>query len=145
MIQECGAHEHQKASAAEAIQGVVEIIVIRLVIVSRRRCGMLYGGSGFQCFQQIAKLHRCNRQFLPDDGANRLPQAFIRGWLALISIDRRNDQRAVGQTSLCVKLAQQCSSLCAGWTAQIKPEGGTERLTHSAAPSRLRRRSARYS
>ena len=43
----------------------------------------------------------------PDFAANRLPQAFIHGWLAIISIDRRNDQRAVGQAALCMKLTQQ--------------------------------------
>ena len=65
--------------------------------------------------------------------------------VVVISIDRRNDQRAVGQAALCMKLTQQSDSICAGRLVQIKPEGGAEHLAHPAIPSRLRRRSARYS
>ena len=105
LIQECGAHEHQRASAAEAVQRIVEIIVVRLVTSdgrrSCRRCDYV------QRLQQITKLNRWSCQLLLDDGANRLPQAFIHGWLAIISIDRRNDQRAVGQAALCMKLTQR--------------------------------------
>ena len=103
LIQECGAHEHQRASAAEAVQRIIEIIFVRFIIVSKGRCR----NGGFQGLQQISKLNRRNCQLLPDDGANRLPQAFIHGWLAIISIDRRNDQRAVGQAALRMKLTQR--------------------------------------
>ena len=47
---------------------------------------MLYGNGGFQGLQQISKLNRCSRQLLSDDGANRLPQAFICGCLAIDSL-----------------------------------------------------------
>ena len=103
LIQECGAHEHQRASAAEAVQRIIEIIFVRLIIVSKGRCR----NGGFQGLQQISKLNRRNCQLLPDDGTNRFPQAFIHGWLAIISIDRRNDQRAVGQAALRMKLTQR--------------------------------------
>mgnify|MGYP000248372065 CR=1 FL=1 len=98
-----GAHEHQRASAAEAVQSIVEIIVVGLVILSRGRCR----NSGFQGLQQISKLNGCSHQLLPDDGANRLPQAFVCGCLAIMGIDRRNNQRAVGQAALCMKLTQR--------------------------------------
>ena len=101
----CSAYEHQRASATEAVQRIVEIVVVRLITSdgrrSCRRCDYV------QRLQQIAKLNRGSCQLLPDDGTNRLPQAFIHGWLAIISIDRRNDQRAVGQAALCMKLTQQ--------------------------------------
>ena len=74
LIQECGAHEHQRASAAEAVQRIIEIIFVRLIIVSKGRCR----NSGFQGLQQISKLNRRNCQLLPDDGTNRFPQAFVR-------------------------------------------------------------------
>ena len=74
LIQECGAHEHQRASAAEAVQRIIEIIFVRLIIVSKGRCR----NGGFQGLQQISKLNRGNRQLLPDDGTNRFPQAFVR-------------------------------------------------------------------
>ena len=74
----CSAYEHQRASAAEAVQSIVEIIVVRLVIVSGGRCGMIYGNGGFQRLQQISKLNGRSRQLLPDNGANRLPQVFVR-------------------------------------------------------------------
>lgn len=101
----CSAYEHQRASATEAVQRIVEIIVVRLVTSdgrrSCRRCDYV------QRLQQITKLNRWSCQLLLDDGANRLLQAFIHGWLAIISIDRRNDQRAVGQAALCMKLTQR--------------------------------------
>ena len=101
----CSAYEHQRASATEAVQRIVEIIVVRLVTSdgrrSCRRCDYV------QRLQQITKLNRWSCQLLLDDGANRLPQAFIHGWLAIISIDRRNDQRAVGQAALRMKLTQR--------------------------------------
>ena len=99
----CSAYEHQRASAAEAVQRIVEIIVVGLVILSRGRCR----NSGFQGLQQISKLNGCSHQLLPDDGANRLPQAFVCGCLAIMGIDRRNNQRAVGQAALRVKLTQR--------------------------------------
>lgn len=74
LIQECGAHEHQRASAAEAVQRIIEIIFVRLIIVSKGRCR----NGGFQGLQQISKLNRRNCQLLPDDGTNRFPQAFVR-------------------------------------------------------------------
>ena len=37
VFKECGAHEHQRASAAEAVQRIVEIIVVGLIILSGRR------------------------------------------------------------------------------------------------------------
>lgn len=79
LIQECGAHEHQRASAAEAVQRIIEIIFVRLIIVSKGRCR----NGGFQGLQQISKLNRRNCQLLPDDGTNRLPQAFVCGCLAV--------------------------------------------------------------
>lgn len=101
----CSAYEHQRASATEAVQRIVEIVVVRLITSdgrrSCRRCDYV------QRLQQITKLNRWSCQLLLDDGANRLPQAFIHGWLAIISIDRRNDQRAVGQAALCMKLTQR--------------------------------------
>ena len=101
----CSAYEHQRASAAEAVQRIVEIVVVRLITSdgrrSCRRCDYV------QRLQQITKLNRWSCQLLLDDGANRLPQAFIHGWLAIISIDRRNDQRAVGQAALRMKLTQR--------------------------------------
>ena len=99
----CSAYEHQRASAAEAVQRIVEIIVVGLVILSRGRCR----NSGFQGLQQISKLNGCSHQLLPDDGANRLPQAFVCGCLAIMGIDRRNNQRAVGQAALRMKLTQR--------------------------------------
>ena len=63
--------------------------------------------SGFQGLQQISKLNGCSHQLLPDDGADRLPQAFIRRGLAIIGIDRRNDHRTVGQAALRMKLTQR--------------------------------------
>lgn len=74
LIQECGAHEHQRASAAEAVQRIIEIIFVRFIIVSKGRCR----NGGFQGLQQISKLNRRNCQLLPDDGTNRFPQAFVR-------------------------------------------------------------------
>lgn len=74
LIQECGAHEHQRASAAEAVQRIIEIIFVRIIIVSKGRCR----NGGFQGLQQISKLNRRNCQLLPDDGTNRFPQAFVR-------------------------------------------------------------------
>ena len=68
---------------------------------------MIYGNGGFQRLQQISKLNGRSRQLLPDNGTNRLPQVFVCGCLAVIGIDSRNDQRAVGQAALCVKLMQQ--------------------------------------
>ena len=103
LIQEFGAHEHQRASAAEAVQRIIEIIFVRFIIVSKGRCR----NGGFQGLQQISKLNRRNCQLLPDDGTNCFPQAFIGGRLAVIGIDRRNNQRTVGQAALCVKLMQQ--------------------------------------
>lgn len=101
----CSAYEHQRASATEAVQRIVEIVVVRLITSdgrrSCRRCDYV------QRLQQITKLNRWSCQLLLDDGANRLPQAFIHGWLAIISIDRRNDQHAVGQAALCMKLTQR--------------------------------------
>ena len=101
----CSAYEHQRASATEAVQRIVEIVVVRLITSdgrrSCRRCDYV------QRLQQITKLNRWSCQLLLDDGANRLPQAFIHGWLAIISIDRRNDQRAVGQAALRMKLTQR--------------------------------------
>ena len=82
-IWDCGVHEHQRASAAEAVQSVVEIIFVWLISVSGGRCGMIYGNGGFQRLQQISKLNGRSCQFLPDNGANRLPQTFIRGCLAV--------------------------------------------------------------
>ena len=74
LIQECGAHVHQRASAAEAVQRIIEIIFVQLIIVSKGRCR----NGGFQGLQQISKLNRRNCQLLPDDGTNRFPQAFVR-------------------------------------------------------------------
>ena len=74
LIQKCGAHENQRASAAEAVQRIIEIIFVRLIIVSKGRCR----NGGFQGLQQISKLNRRNCQLLPDDGTNRFPQAFVR-------------------------------------------------------------------
>lgn len=102
-IWDCGAHEHQRASAAEAVQHIIEIIFVRLIIVSGGRCR----NSGFQGLQQISKLNGRSRQLLPDNGANRLPQVFVRRRFAVIGIDRRNDQRAVGQATLRMKLTQR--------------------------------------
>ena len=99
----CSAYEHQRASAAEAVQRIIEIIFVRFIIVSKGRCR----NGGFQGLQQISKLNRRNCQLLPDDGTNCFPQAFIGGRLAVIGIDRRNNQRTVGQAALCVKLMQQ--------------------------------------
>ena len=107
LIQECGAHEHQRASATEAVQRIIEIIFVRLVIVNGGRCGMLDGNGGFQGLQQIHKLNGRSRQLLPDDGTNCFPQAFIGERLAVIGIDRRNNQRTVGQAALCMKLTQR--------------------------------------
>ena len=65
LIQECGAHEHQRASATEAVQRIVEIVVVRLITSdgrrSCRRCDYV------QRLQQIAKLNRGSCQLLPDD------------------------------------------------------------------------------
>lgn len=81
LIQECGAHEHQRASAAEAVQRIVEIVVVRLITSDgRRSCRR---GDHDQRFQQITKLNRWSCQLLLDDGANRLPQAFVCGCLAV--------------------------------------------------------------
>lgn len=44
---------------------------------------MIYGNDGFQRLQQISKLNGRRRQLLPDNGANRLPQAFVCGCLAV--------------------------------------------------------------
>lgn len=74
LIQECGAHEHQRASAAEAVQRIIETIFVRLIIESKGRCR----NGGFQGLQQISKLNRRNCQLLPDNGTNRFPQAFVR-------------------------------------------------------------------
>lgn len=105
LIQECGAHEHQRASAAEAVQRVVKVIFVGLITSDgRRSCRR---GDRDQHFQQITKLNRWSCQLLPDDGADRLPQAFIRRGLAVIGIDSRNDQRAVGQATLRMKLTQR--------------------------------------
>ena len=121
-IRDYGAHEHQRASAAEAVQRIVEIVVVRLITSdgrrSCRRCDYV------QRLQQIAKLNRGSCQLLLDDGANRLPQAFVCGCLAVIGIDRRNDQRAVGQAALCMKLTQQRSGLRAGWIARCRRGSG---------------------
>lgn len=77
----CSASEHQRASAAEAVQRVVEIVVVRLITSDgRRSCRR---GDHDQRFQQITKLNRWSCQLLPDDGANRLPQAFVCGCLAV--------------------------------------------------------------
>ena len=46
----------------------------------RRSCRR---GDHDQRFQQITKLNRWSCQLLPDDGANRLPQAFVCGCLAV--------------------------------------------------------------
>lgn len=116
----CSAYEHQRASATEAVQRIVEIVFVRLTIVSGGRCR----NSGFQGLQQISKLNRRNCQLLPDDGADRLPQAFIRGWLAIIGIDRRDNQRTIGQAALCMKLTQRRSGLRAGWTARCRRGSG---------------------
>ena len=114
----CSAYEHQRASAAEA----VEIVVVGFITSdgrrSCRRCDYV------QRLQQIAKLNRGSCQLLLDDGANRLPQAFVCGCLAVIGIDRRNDQRAVGQAALCMKLTQQRSGLRAGWIARCRRASG---------------------
>lgn len=114
----CSAYEHQRASAAEA----VEIVVVGFITSdgrrSCRRCDYV------QRLQQIAKLNRGSCQLLLDDGANRLPQAFVCGCLAVIGIDRRNDQRAVGQAALCMKLTQQRSGLRAGWIARCRRGSG---------------------
>ncbi len=65
VFKECGAHEHQRASAAEAVQRIVEIVVVRLITSdgrrSCRRCDYV------QRLQQIAKLNRGSCQLLPDD------------------------------------------------------------------------------
>ena len=45
------------------------------------------GTRGLSC-KKANHLHRCNRQLLPDDGANRLPKPFIRGCLAIDSLQR---------------------------------------------------------
>ena len=50
VFKECGAHEHQRASAAEAVQRIIEIIFVRLIIVSKGRCR----NGGFQGLQQIS-------------------------------------------------------------------------------------------
>ena len=101
----CSAYEHQRASAAEAVQRIVEIVVVRLITSDgRRSCRR---GDHDQRFQQITKLNRWSCQLLPDDGADRLPQAFIRRGLAIIGIDRRNDHRTVGQAALRMKLTQR--------------------------------------
>lgn len=67
----CSASEHQRASATEAVQRVVEIVVVRLITSdgrrSCRRCDYV------QRLQQITKLNRWSCQLLLDDGANRLP------------------------------------------------------------------------
>ena len=101
----CSAYEHQRASATEAVQRIVEIVVVRLITSdgrrSCRRCDYV------QRLQQIAKLNRGSCQLLPDDGANRLPQVFVRRRFAVIGIDRRNDQRVVGQAALRMKLTQR--------------------------------------
>ena len=114
----CSAYEHQRASAAEA----VEIVVVGFITSdgrrSCRRCDYV------QRLQQIAKLNRGSCQLLLDDGANRLPRAFVCGCLAVIGIDRRNDQRAVGQAALCMKLTQQRSGLRAGWIARCRRASG---------------------
>ena len=114
----CSAYEHQRASAAEA----VEIVVVGFITSdgrrSCRRCDYV------QRLQQIAKLNGGSCQLLLDDGANRLPQAFVCGCLAVIGIDRRNDQRAVGQAALCMKLTQQRSGLRAGWIARCRRASG---------------------
>ena len=53
-----------------------------------QRYGHLSGNIGFQGLQQIAKLRTRSCQLLPDDRANRLPQAFICGCLAIDSLQR---------------------------------------------------------
>lgn len=77
----CSAYEHQRASATEAVQRIVEIVVVRLITSdgrrSCRRCDYV------QRLQQITKLNRWSCQLLLDDGANRLPQAFVCGCLAV--------------------------------------------------------------
>lgn len=77
----CSAYEHKRASATEAVQRIVEIVVVRLVTSdgrrSCRRCDYV------QRLQQITKLNRWSCQLLLDDGANRLPQAFVCGCLAV--------------------------------------------------------------
>ena len=80
---------------------------------------MLYGNSGFQDLHQIAKLNGRSCQLVPDDGANRLPQALVCGCLAVIGVDGWDNQRAIGHTELCVKLTQQRSCLSAGRLVQI--------------------------
>ena len=61
----CSADEHQRASATEAVQRIVEIVVVRLITSdgrrSCRRCDYV------QRLQQIAKLNRGSCQLLPDD------------------------------------------------------------------------------
>ena len=61
----CSAYEHQRASATEAVQRIVEIVVVRLITSdgrrSCRRCDYV------QRLQQIAKLNRGSCQLLPDD------------------------------------------------------------------------------
>ena len=90
---DCGAHEHQRPSAAEAVQSVVKVIFVRLVAsdVRRRcrRCGYV------QRLQQITKLSGCCCQLIPDDGANRLPKPFIRGCLAIDSLQRLLQAHAI--------------------------------------------------
>ena len=90
---DCGAHEHQRASATEAVQSVVKVIFVRLVAsdVRRRcrRCGYV------QRLQQITKLSGCCCQLIPDDGANRLPKPFIRGCLAIDSLQRLLQAHAI--------------------------------------------------
>ena len=118
----CSAYEHQRASATEAVESVVEIVVVGLITSDgRRSCRR---GDHVQRLQQIAKLNRGNRQLLPDDGTNCFPQAFIGGRLAVIGIDSRNDQRAVGHAAPCVKLTQQRSGLRTGWTARCRRGSG---------------------
>ena len=89
----CGAHEHQTASAAEALQSVVKVIFVGLIAVDGR-----WGCLGRECIQglqQIAKLNGRSRQLIPDDGANRLPKPFIRGCLAIDSLQRLLQAHAI--------------------------------------------------
>ena len=95
---------------------------------------MLYGNSSFQDLQQIAKLNRRSRQFLLDDGANCLPQAFIRGWLAIISIDRQ-ERSARCRTSRALREAdaaaqrpvrlRACPDQAGGWCGTSGSSGKT--------------------
>ena len=61
----CSVYEHQRASAAEAVEIVIEIVVVGLITSDGRRS--YRRDDHDQRLQQITKLNRWSCQLLPDD------------------------------------------------------------------------------